>query len=181
MNPSVQLKRPVRCDTASHPGWICDSLSECRRTRSCWGGRRPTERDVSAWTDKHMIVHRNETGVSLFKRVRSYLLDGFRNKKLSWQQSKRWISALPFFLSYPRRCSSAALKSTAVTLEGPRSSSPAGNQPSFFHEAVSVQERLWISPAAPASNTSCYTLGNMTTALPPSSLHLNTLLYLMTW
>lgn len=57
----------------------------------------------------------------------------------------------------------------------------AGNQPSFFHEALSVQERLWISPAASASNTSCYTLGNMTTALPPSSMHLNTLLYLMTW
>lgn len=82
--------------------------------------------------------------------------------------------------SRPQQRSSAALKCYAVTLEGPRSSSPAGNQPSFFHEAVSVQERLWISPAASASNTSCYTLGNMTTALPPSSLHLNTLLYLMT-
>lgn len=76
--------------------------------------------------------------------------------------------------------SSAALKCYPVTLEGPRSSSPAGNQPSFFYEAVSVQERLWISPAASASNTSCYTLGNMTTALPPNSVHLNTLLYLMT-
>lgn len=105
----------------------------------------------------------------------------FWNRKLDWQQSKRRISSLPFFLSCPRRRSSAALKRNAATLEGPRSSSPAGNQPSFFHEAVSVQERLWISPAAPASNTSCYTLGNMTTALPPSSLHLNTLLYLMTW
>ncbi|CAF99200.1 unnamed protein product, partial [Tetraodon nigroviridis] len=68
-----------------------------------------------------------------------------------------------------------ALKCCPVTPEGPGSSSPAGNQPSFFHEAVSVQETLCISPAASASNTSCYTFGNMTTALPPSSLHLNTL------
>lgn len=87
------------------------------------------------------------------------------------------ISPLSFPFS-PRSsgtCSFAALKCCPVTPEGPRSSSPAGNQPSFFHEAVSVQESLWISPAASASNTSCYTLGNMTTALPPSSLHLNAL------
>lgn len=38
-----------------------------------------------------------------------------------------------------------------------------------------MQESLWISPAAAASNTSRYTFGNMTTALPPSSLHLNAL------
>lgn len=97
----------------------------------------------------------------------------------SWQWRKKgWIISLLSFLFSLRSsgtCSFAALKCCPVTPEGPRSSSPAGNQPSFFHEAVSVQESLWISPAASASNTSCYTLGNMTTALPPSSLHLNAL------
>lgn len=94
------------------------------------------------------------------------------------KKKKRWIIPLlsfPFFPQSSGTCSSAALKCCPVTPEGPRSSSPAGNQPSFFHEAVSVEESLWISPAASASNTSCYTLGNMTTALPPSSLHLNAL------
>lgn len=94
------------------------------------------------------------------------------------KKKERWIISLLSFPFPPRSsgtCSFAALKCCPVTPEGPRGSSPAGNQPSFFHEAVSVQESLWISPAASASNTSCYTLGNMTTALPPSSLHLNAL------
>lgn len=109
--------------------------------------------------------------------MRSYFLDTFR-KQLTGRKKKRWIISLlsfPFFPQSSGTCSFAALKCCPVTPEGPRSSSPAGNQPSFFHEAVSVQESLWISPAASASNTSCYTSGNMTTALPPSSLHLNAL------
>lgn len=88
--------------------------------------------------------------------------------------------SLSLFQSIFSRGALQRLKCCPVTAEGLRRPSPAGNQPSFFHEALSVQERLWISPAASASNTSCYTLGNMTTALPPSSLHLNTPRYLMT-
>lgn len=62
-----------------------------------------------------------------------------------------------------------------------RGSSPAGNQASFFHEAVSVEERLWISPAASASDTSCCTSGNMTSALPSQlTAPERTTLYLMT-
>lgn len=92
-----------------------------------------------------------------------------------------FLSSPPPYPSQPSAAAKLCSECRPASPEGRRGSSPAGNQPSFFHEAVSVQERLWISPAASASNTSCYTLGNMTSALPPSSLHLNTLLYLMTW
>lgn len=109
-----------------------------------------------------------------------FLLIFKNSKKNSKPPQMVWFS--PFMFPWClQRWSSVVTACYPVTLEGLCSSSPAGNQPSFFHEALSVQERLWISPAASASNTSCYTLGNMTTALPPSSMHLNTLLYLMTW
>lgn len=92
------------------------------------------------------------------------------NRSLPDNERKRWISPRPFLPQSATLChwlGSAGLGGAeSAVLPVWRGSSAAGNQASFFHEAVSVEERLWVSPAASASDTSCCTSGNMTSALP---------------
>lgn len=109
-----------------------------------------------------------------------------QNRSLPDNQSKRWISPHPFLPQSAATlshwlCSARLGGAESAVLPVRLGSSPAGNQASFFHEAVSVEERLWISPAASASDTSCCTSGNMTSALPSQlTAPERTTLYLMT-
>lgn len=100
-----------------------------------------------------------------------YFFFGFvsgKKKKIEASPTIKGKDGFPLILSFLSWRLGLPMLSGAESAVLPvrRGSSPPDNQPSFFHEVVSVEERLSISPAASASDTSCCTSGNMTSTLP---------------
>lgn len=112
-----------------------------------------------------------------------FLFVSGKKKKIEASSTIKGKDGFPLILSFLTWRLGLTLLSGAKSAVLPvgRGSSPPDNQPSFFHELVSVEERLWISPAASASDTSCCTSWNMTSTLPSQlTAPERTPLYLMT-